>query len=586
MIELSKPAGKKENEVLPMRELLIWLRKHVEKNPERSAKIVLSFLIVISFGWSLTGQYLTWDDNVFILENQLFKLPFLDALGAFFSHFYHGDYIPLPMASYLIEIQLFGYLPWVHHFNQLLLHLANTWLLFETMKVFFENDSTKNGRVVFYRTLFVCLIFAIHPVQAESVAWISERKGLLGSLFLILSMRAYLRRKNSALYPVFYVLSLLCKFTGVLLPVLMMIWDCLYFPSELGRFRHFKQRFRYHVPLLLAGGGLSVVRILAYRGSVVRLGVTTWDVDRLLSLPMFILSALGRYLKLFLFPLDLSAVYPRYFTAENTWGYISFAVLVGVILAWAYRKTKNADLIFFPVLSVLFLAPVLQIVPRINFMNDRYLYLPIIGMAGALLALLDYGMGLRMLRQWSPSLSRFGRRALIPAFGVILVGLSLNRTSVWLNNLSLWGDTVLKNPTSAIAHNNLALVYTQQGRIPEAIQEYEKVIVYGVEDRTQNLAYNNLAIIYSNRNSPAPYFDLKKAIIYYEKGIQVADKKEDTYVLKFNLAVSHQLAGQTDEALKLLQGLNQELDETVADQKFLFVQQRVRELLATLPQRH
>jgi tetratricopeptide (TPR) repeat protein len=159
------------------------------------------------------------------------------------------------------------------------------------------------------------------------------------------------------------------------------------------------------------------------------------------------------------------------------------------------------------------------------------------------------------------------------------VALAWNRAEVWTSDLLLWRDTVQKFPQSAIAHNNLAMAEEREGRFAEATSEYEKVLILGQADGSDNLAYNNLALLHSRRDLPQ-YFDLNKAIVYLQSGIARAPKEEDTFTMKYNLALAYLDSGDKVKAKEILVPLKLKLSE--ADARYIDLRRRTERLLSSL----
>jgi len=530
-------------------------------------------LIFITFSRICRGEYVNWDDNILITENSLLQLPFIEAVSNVVSHFYHGDYIPLPLLTYWMEVRLFGFNAIPQHIVNISIHCINFLLLF---LILIRTGLTRS------KIYLICFIFAFHPLQVETVSWLSERKGLLSTLFLFLAILFHqsAKIKHQLSYGFFYVLSLLCKFTGVLLPVLLVFSDWKF--SSL----RFRDALKKQVPFLLLGFLASLIRIYAYGSSVVRFNETALSPERLAQLPLLVTTALGSYLKLFFYPIGLSAIYPDYVLSSESIGLsIFFILIVAIGLCVVRRATPEGkrEFLFFSLWSIFFLLPVLQIIPRINYINDRYMYLPIIGFAAL------FGEGIQQVFTYFQRQARAlgcarsnGFQAKLSlgllASGVVALPLlSYERTAVWLNSQNLWEDTIQRNPRNAIAHNNLAIVYQEQKKFAPAIAEYEKVLLLGRGNGTDNLAYNNLGTIYS-ASPQAEYFDLAKAERFLLEGIERSPSLSEGFYLRFNLALVYLRQGSVEKGREVLKKLAEDIRSNSSDQKYFLLLRKAEEI--------
>ncbi len=195
---------------------------------------LLLVAVIVVFGQTLGHDFVNYDDNAYLLENQKNVAGGLTASSVAwaFTTNHSGMWGPVTWLSYLLDCQLVGLArPWGFHLTNVLLHAAATLLLFETFR-------RMTGRL--WPSALVAALFAIHPLHVESVAWVAERKGLLSGLFFILTLLAYARYvrrpfswANYLLMTAFFVLSLMAKPAAVTLPFLLLLLD--YWPLGRGR---------------------------------------------------------------------------------------------------------------------------------------------------------------------------------------------------------------------------------------------------------------------------------------------------------------------------------------------------------------
>ena len=537
---------------------------------------LLAIAFCYAYGRAVTMGYVLWDDDVMIQHNAMLQLPFAAALKVAFGGMYHGDYMPLTLISYWSEIALVGMNPQLQHLVNLLLHLVNVLLLYRLMRNFPE---------ILPLAPVLITLYALHPVQVESVVWISERKGLLAaSLYLgalICATSTVPQGRSSRLlqqmgYVSLFTLATLAKTNGIFLPLWLMVLQRLRDKATL------KQLLANHGSALLVCALIAVIRFCAYAKAIPDVNITIFAPDRLIRLPLIILAALGFYLRTLFYPRCLALIYPTQIEFDQWMAEIFmgglFLALFFFHLVFYQKRRDSVWFILFPLMALFTLAPVLQIVPRVNFVNDRYLYLPIIGFGGyALLLMTTYGG--RLCRSEAPLLRR--PRRLLPLLWLPLLALlaikAHERTAVWQSNVTLWSDTAAKTPLSGIAHNNLGLALQEQGDIAASIHEFEEGIHYGERDGTMSDACNSLAVIYSTRPKFPQYFNPSRAIALLREGIAKAPQIDETYVLRFNLALDLWLTGAPGEAIDTLAALQGQLAAT-ANHRFDYLNEEVAKL--------
>lgn len=506
-------------------------------------KSPIAWILLLSaytFHRAFFAEYVLWDDDALIFNNIMLKMPFWEALKTASTSYYHGDFFPLTLTSYWIDHALFGLNPTAQHVINWIMHLVSVFLLY-----LFLDRFTKDKWIVIAATL----AYAIHPLQTETVMWISERKSLLSSMFTFAALWLYLKSYESR--PVLYyslswtcfVLACLAKATTVLLPVLLVVLD-------FDRFgRQWKTLLIRLAPMGIAAVILSQFRVAAYAASVGFVTDTMWHWDRLQLVPAMALNAIGFYIEKFFWPFDMAAMYPNFFLETQV---IVICVLVAlglVYLIWRIWKTMDRELIFFTLWFLLFLAPVLQIVPRINYVNDRYMYLPIIGFVGLLLR-----SHLRPLMERVPL--QFLKRGFV-ALALFWSFLAFQQSQVWETNRLLWQNVIRVFPESAIAHNNLGLDYQKMEEFDRAIMHFNLILERAAEEQNRLLAFNNLANIYANPKFSG--FNPETSIRLLTEGIKRAQRVRDTYELRINLAVNLLKSNRPQEGMSVLNALLKDL---------------------------
>jgi tetratricopeptide (TPR) repeat protein len=405
------------------------------------------------------------------------------------------------------------------------------------------------------------LLFGIHPLHVESVAWVAERKDLLCGFFFLLSLLSYLNYCSSGIRKTHYfyygltillfMLALMSKPMAVSLPLILLLLD-MYPLKRLGKSLTSNLFiFLEKIPFFVLSIASSTLTIIAQHrgGSIHTLEQVTLGA-RLLNA----LWALLFYLKKIIFPFKLIPFYP--FAVHPTSTYLLSGALIVAIILLSIWMVKRRHYFFlslwlyygitlFPVLGILQVGG--------QGAADRYTYLPGIGpflLMGIGLAWIWYKISMIGIKMITTSL-----KIVIPAFMLFtLSSLTIRQIEVWKNSEILWKYVIATSSTLIpVAYNNLGIFYARTGDYPQAISEYKKAIKvspYYAE------AHNNLGIVYARENR------YRKAISEYKKAIALKPNYAKAYN---NLAVAHyhthnyRVAVQyCDKALELGYGVHPE----------------------------
>src|SRR5437899_4702109 len=200
--------------------------------------VFLAVIVWIAFGRALNDGFVGYDDQNYVLRNpRVTNGLTLDGIQWAFTHVHAANWHPLTTISHMLDCQLYGLQPWGHHLTNILLHAAAAILLFFALRELTggghaaagigdagrDQRSRLQGRGSLWASAFVAALFAIHPAQVESVAWVAERKDVLSGVFFILTLWAYARYAHSDRFSwgryttvlVLFALGLLCKLTLV-----------------------------------------------------------------------------------------------------------------------------------------------------------------------------------------------------------------------------------------------------------------------------------------------------------------------------------------------------------------------------------
>lgn len=437
----------------------------------RRPGLFLFLVTCLLYGGAVRCGFTRWDDNHYVTENPLLQELSWSSVGAAVSEFRICNYHPITLLSYVPERALVGFDPWLYHLDNVLLHALAVVLAFRVgVRLLMDRGAA----------FLAALLFAVHPLRVESVAWVSERKGLLCAVFFLAALLVWLRgvdreveskRQRLARHGscfVLFVLACLSKALAVTFPAVMAV-------VLIYRRRWKKSSLVELAPYVAAAAlfaGLGVAAQAEF-GAVKELHGDSVALHAL-SVP----KAIGFYAVKLVVPYRLSAMY----SLEPASGLADPLVLLGLGLAVAasllaalsLRRGRVAwlGIAFF----VATWAPVSGIVPTTTLVADRYLYLPSLGLFWMLGAAAVALWRDRPERDW---LLARAPLALTVAFVVICCPLTWSRVNVWESSETLWSDALLENPDSPVAHNQLASAHLRSGRFEEASTHAVRAIQLG-----------------------------------------------------------------------------------------------------------
>jgi len=477
-------------------------------------------------------NYINYDDGVYVYENAYVKNGLTGAgLAWAFKTFHGGNWHPLTWLSHMLDCELFGLRPGMHHLINLLFHLANTLLLFLVFK-------KMTGTM--WRSAFAAAMFAVHPLHVESVAWIAERKDVLSTLFWISTIWAYARYAECPgfirylLIMIFFILGLMAKPMLVTLPFVLLLLD--YWPLgrlQLGRTASEPEICRRtdsalsliieKLPLLGLAAFSCVMTFISEQsgGSVSALDQLNTGVRMANALVSYV-----AYIRKTIWPFDLAVFYPLSGTVA-IWKVVGAALLLmflsGIFL-WAFRKRPYFGVGWLWYLGTL--VPVIGLVQvGTQAMADRYTYVPLIGL------FIIIAWGVSDLLEKRP----YGKVVLsIIAFLTIsmMMGTTWFQVRHWRNSVTLFTRAIDVTSNNYIAHNNLGLALLEQGRGNEAIEHFHKALWIKPDHVS---AHNNLG------NALKEEGRFEEAIKQYVKALQI---RPDDSAVHNNLG--HALAKRGD----------------------------------------
>jgi protein O-mannosyl-transferase len=489
--------------------------------------LLLVLAMVVTCWPALHGGFL-WDDDVHLTANPCIIGP----LG--FKEIWTSSaavYYPLVLTSFWVQYQLWGLNPLFYHLINVAMHAACAVLLWQVLR-----------RLQVRGAWLGAALWALHPVQVESVAWITELKNTQSCLFYLLAICFFLKWRTGgtsadrrhigwdyALALLGATLAILSKASTVMLPVVLGL--CWWWQEGRWRWRN----GLWLIPFFLISAAAGVWTIWEQQYHSGALGpewVQSWP-ERLVIAGKTIWFYLGKLL----WPHPLMFIYPRWtIDAARPAAYLpALAVAMALVVLWCNRNGRLRPAFFALVYFLVSLFPVCDFFNvyffRYSFVGDHFQYLASIS---------PLALAAAWITVAADSIGK-GRWFLKPAFcGVLLVGLGIltwRQSTIYTNNETLWNDTLAKNPNAWMAHNNLGAALADQGRFSEAIVEYRASVRINPDNVE---AYNNLgtALVRLGRGA--------EAIRQWEQSLQI---KPDYAEAHNNLAIALAQAGRMPEAI-------------------------------------
>jgi tetratricopeptide (TPR) repeat protein len=465
----------------------------------------LVLLNVFVYGAVGNFELVNWDDPTYITENPtvLQGLNWNTAWWAITTG--HSPYWhPLTWMSHMLDISLFGSDAGAYHVTNLVLHVANTVLLFELLR----RMTGAPGR-----SAFVAAMFAAHPLHVESVAWVTERKDVLSACFWLLTSLAYLgyvRRGSWRRYAgvaVLFAMALMSKPMVVTLPVVLLLLDIWPLKrlslDRAGWWPQARALVIEKLPLLgLAMATSAATVIIQHRvGAMAGLDALPWHTRAANATIGYV-----AYLWKTVWPAKLAAFYPL-FDISPARVVLAVCALLIVTASVIYLRTRH------PYLLVGWFWYVITIAPVIGFlqageqgMADRFMYIPMIG----LLIAAAWGV---------PAIVR-GRAGVLRVAAVTVVVLSAvaaqAQVAHWENSLALWEHASRVTPESYIAHENLGQALRERGRLAEARNSYERALAHAPRNSPGYAAviHNSIGMVLTRDGRIA------EALVHFEAAVR------------------------------------------------------------------
>ena len=494
----------------------------------------LTVLTWLVFGQTLGYPFVEYDDPDYVYENPQITAG-LNGPGLVraFTSPQIRNWHPLTTISHMLDCQLFGLNPAGHHLSNVLFHTLAVLLLFAFLRA-------TTGAL--WRSAVVAALFAIHPLRAESVAWVSERKDVLSAFFFMLTLGAYAhytRQPSVRRYLVvalFFAFGLMAKPMLVTLPALLVLLDYWPLGRNPGGISNWWKSVAEKMPLLLLSLLAAIATLIAQR--------TTVSYNQELPLAWRLGNGLLSYVTYIwqlLWPARLAVFYPHAADHLPPWDIVlSVLLLAGTtVFALVWRKTR-------PYLMVGWAWYLVALLPVIGFIQvglqsraDRYTYLPQIGLCIAVTW---------TFADWALNSNK--RRVIFAgAAAVVISALAWQariQTSSWSSTETLWKHAVDVTTDNEVAHYNVAALLFRKGDLDGAIAQYEKALNVRSDDRETHYHLSRGLLHAGLGRALAQKGQFDEAIAHYRKAVELRDDFADAHS---NLASLLAREGKTDEAI-------------------------------------
>jgi hypothetical protein len=526
---------------------------------------LIAIITVLVYLPAFQNDFVNWDDNYYIYENQhIWSIDF-ESLKWMFTAFHASNWHPLTWLSHAVDYAVWGLNPMGHHLTSVLLHGLNTFVVVVQGRSSLVNrESLALSEVegsLGYPLLagaVTGVLFGVHPLHVESVAWVSERKDVLYAFFYLMSVWWYVRyagrvegrrAKEYGVCLVLFVLALLSKPMAVTLPLVLLILDVY----PLGRLaplhRKAGQGFRAwftpgnrgilveKVPFILLSGVSSVMTVMAQeKGGALLQFKTQLPADRIFHA----FWALCFYILKIVWPFELVPYYPYHASISMlTFSYgvpllLVSTVLIFCIVIWKRQRVWLTVCGFY----IVTLLPVLGLVQvGGQAAADRYAYMASIG--PFLVA------GLALSSAFNSETVKLGKKTLQAlvliislSWFIFLSFLSVHQIGIWRDSFALWNAEMKVFPDVSLSYRNIGVAHGENNNDKEALKYLNRAIEL---NRADPLSYYNRGAVYGKSG----YHD--KAIEDFQRAIELDPSKAKYHN---NLGVAFGMQGSYQQAIQ------------------------------------
>jgi len=509
------------------------------------------FLMVATFGIYSQIQdheFTNFDDNILVTESSLVQAGLTNEnIIRVFTTTHFGGWAPITSISYMLDYQLYGLNPKGFLLTNLFFHIANSLLRF---LILFR----MTGAI--WQSAFVAVVFALHPLNVESVAWVAERKNVLSTFFLLLTIWAYIRyaekptTKRYSLVFILFAFGLMSKSMVVTLPFVLLLLD--YWPLERfksgRREREFKiaQKDKYFngekniltlalekFPLLILSALCSIMTLILFEKAGESVAQ---DPVSILSILTNVLISYFEYLWKMLWPKGLAILYAHPGNTLAVWKGVLCGIALLVITTISIKLIRKAP--YFVVGWFWYLGTLIPVIGFIpvgpHLIADRYAYLSLIG----IFVIVAWGVP-ELLKEW-----HYRKNVLKASAGILILTLmpiTWIQVSHWESSITVFNHAIKvtdkKYPGFAVVHNNFGAVLVAERKIEEAISHYKMAIKL---EPDYAIAHNNLGIALFHAKM------IEGAISHYKMAIKLNPDFAKAYS---DLGIALVAEGKNEEAI-------------------------------------
>ena len=406
--------------------------KNIVFKPFLLYALILSVLVVVVYLKLFSASFISWDDGDVLLNNKdVHSFDF----KAFFTNYYVGNYAPIAMISFAIDWLIFKGNAIGHHAMSLLFHMVNSVLVYYLATLLLKDK---------LKSLLCAVIFCFHPLQAETVAWVSAKNNLVYSVFFLSGLICYAKFiiQDVKKYYIFalclFIVSVLSKPSAICFPIVLILLDYL-----LKVKLDFKSVVLNKIPFAIVAIIFGLATIYTRTEDKFINQNHAYAIHERIGYAGY---AILQYIYKFFIPINLSVIYP--YPQNKTVSLIMGYSIIVLFIFGCFKlyKSKHKMALYGLLFFVANLVLVLQFVPFGEVLTaDRYMYLPIIGLSLALISFL--------------TVTEKYLKILFVTVVLVFGSLTFLRASVWKNSISLYSDILKKYPHSFVALNSLGAEY-------------------------------------------------------------------------------------------------------------------------------
>jgi protein O-mannosyl-transferase len=497
----------------------------------------IAIITLLVYSPIFKDNFLNYDDNIYITNNHDIHSLNFNNLKTFFTKTYDGQYLPLTMTSFAVDYKIGGLNPRIFVFNNLLIHILNSFLVFGLAMLLIKslksakNDLIQKGYNPILISSISAILFSIHPVNVESVAWIAERKSVLYVFFFLLSIIFYIKYLKEEKYRFYnislllFMFSLLSKGVAVSLPLSIIALDYLFSRKLLS-----KKVIIEKIPFFIFSFIFGIITLNGQGKEIVRID------NSFINHLAFASYGFVNYVFKLILPINLSAYYfcPNKATLLQWFCFVFLLIIF--LLAMRYRKRISLSrfsvfAFCFYLANIVFL---IQLIPLGNvLMADRYIYVSSISFF-LLVAMFVVQLA-----------GKFKMIYLLLGISIIFYGFTAHqRLKVWRNSMAFWNDLIEKNDHLPFAWFTRGLYKEEIGDMEGALNDFNAAIQIHPNYKE---AYYEMSHVSLNKGKK------QLALDYVAKAIHLDPEYQEAYVLRSSIKKENgDYAGAIDDLSKAI----------------------------------